>query len=60
MLTNTTRLTVLASVSCLLLAGCVAATVKPPYVPEPTSKSQTPCPTKDGKTSDDCKKPESK
>jgi len=54
------RLTHLAWVSCLLLAGCAQAFVKPPYADEPASKSQAPCPTQNGSSTDDCKKSQSK
>jgi len=43
----------LVCLSCLLLTGCAAAYVKPPYAEEGTSKTQ--CQPKNGSSTDDCK-----
>lgn len=54
-MSSSTRLTVLALVASVLLAGCVQAYVKPPYAGEPASKAQC----QNGSTSDECKKAQS-
>ncbi len=49
----------LALVSCLLLAGCVQAYVKPPYADESKAPAAQ-CPSQNGSATDDCKKNQSK
>ncbi len=49
----------LALVSCLLLAGCVQAYVKPPYADESKAPAAQ-CQSQNGNTTDDCKKSPSK
>ena len=49
----------LALVSCVLLAGCVQAYVKPPYADESKAPAAR-CQGQNGSTADDCKKAASK